>query len=253
VSPEPSTRVLIVALILLLPPCVASQQIERRDGNEPVTISARELLVPSKAQSAVEKARRAIINGKTEEAYKQVSRALAIDPHYAVALSLRSILDIEADKVDEASADCEQAIQADPGYGPPYIVLGAAYNRARRFDDAVLVLREGLELAPTAWQAHFQMGQAIFGRGNDDQAALVEITAAAQLMPIAAASDDRALVHFWQAFIFVKLKDFANAASEYHLVIEAQPSGRWADSARQALTFISSRPGLVTASSSPHP
>jgi tetratricopeptide (TPR) repeat protein len=92
------------------------------------------------------------------------------------------------------------------------------------------------------------MGQAIFGKGGGDRAALDEITNAIQMMPEIETPQDRASVHFWRAHVLVQLKDFEDARSEYQQVIKQQPDGQMAGFAHQALALLPAlENGLTTA------
>jgi tetratricopeptide (TPR) repeat protein len=215
-------------------------------GPEPSAISSHQLKAPPKARTAVEKAQKAMLEGKREEAYKQSCRALEAYPHYSIALTIRGLMNLEAGRTAEAMGDFEEAIQADPDYGPPHIMLGALYNHARRYTEALTVLTKGLQLLPSAWQAHFQMGQALFGKG-EDTAALRAITEAIRRMPDAAELEDRALVHFWRALVLVQLKSFSEAKSEYEWVVKEQPGSRLAGVARQSLGLLPSLAENTTA------
>jgi len=240
------SRIFAACVILIFALGSSAQETKQLSGasgmlgsNGPQDVTANQLRAPAKARSAVEKAREAMFQGKTDEAYKQVSRALGAYPHYAIALTIRGLLSFEAGKDSEASADFEDAVQTDPEYGPPYVLLGALYNHARRYDDALLVLTKGLRLVPSAWQAHFQMGQALFGK-RDDVSALREITDTARMITDAEAPEDRALVHFWRAHVLVQLKDFSAAKPEYEQAIKEQPDGPLASYARQVLAVLPS-------------
>lgn len=209
--------------------------------------TANELRAPASAQSAAGKARSAMIGGRTEEARKEVSRALAAYPNYAIALSIRSLLDLDAGKTREAMVDAQQAIQSDPDYGPPYVVLGALYNHFRQYDDALPMLARAAQLIPSAWQVNFQMGQALFGK-RDDAGALAELTSAIGKFSHNEIPENRALVHFWRAHILVQLKDLPDARSEYQQVVVLGPDTQLAGFARKALTLLSATSSLAESS-----
>ena len=206
--------------------------------------TAQQLRAPASAQSAAGKARSAMIGGRTEEARKEVSRALAAYPNYAIALSIRSLLDLDAGKTREAMVDAQQAIQSDPDYGPPYVVLGALYNHFKQYDDALPILARAAQLVPSAWQVNFQMGEALFGK-RDDEGALAELTRAISKFSDTEIPENRALVHFWRAHILVQLKDLPNARSEYQQVVMLNPDTQLAGFARKALDLISATSSLA--------
>jgi len=218
--------------------------------NSTSTVTAHQLEAPPKARDAVERAQKAMLEGKTDLAYNELSRALAVYPRYAVALATRGLFYLNAGKFAEAAADFEIAIAADPDYGPAYIALGAIYNHNHKYDDAQRVLTRGVQLQPTAWQAHFQMGQALFGKG-EDAAALRAMTEATRSLSDSVSPEDRAEVHFWRAHVLVQLKRFSEAKPEYEQVVKEQPNGQFAGFARQALALLPPRDkGTAVASGS---
>lgn len=237
---------LIVILAFLTPSWATGQdhildfgltRVPEIEGSQVMT--TQQLRAPGTAREAVERARNAWMKGKASEANKQLSRALNAYPHYALALTIRALMSIEAGKTAEALADLEEAIQADPAYGPSYIILGSVYNQAKRYDDALLVLTRAVQIMPLAWQVHFATAQALFGKGQD-QATLQEITNAIQLMSPTERREDRTLVHFWRAHVLIQLRDLAGAEREYNQVIAEDQSSKLAGYARQALNLLPS-------------
>jgi tetratricopeptide (TPR) repeat protein len=241
--------ILLVAVALLFA-CGASAQLPgilQVPGGTKPNVSAHQLRAPGKARTAVEKAHKAMLEGNRDEAYKQSCRALEVYPHYSIALAIRGLMNLEAGKPSEATADFEEAIQADPDYGPPYVLLGALYNHAQRYNEALTVLTKGLQLLPSAWEAHFQMGQALFGR-KDDMAALGAMTEAIRRMSDAAVEpEDWAIVHFWRALVLVQLKRFSEAKSEYERAVMEQPDSQLAVVARQSLSLLPATADNTTA------
>jgi tetratricopeptide (TPR) repeat protein len=230
-----SCSFLVVLFSMFLAPQAAAQQsaaVLLEYASKVVT--ARQLEAPHKALDAMERAKKALANGKKDEAYKQSCRALEAYPDYSFALAMRGLLNLEANRTADAAADFDSAIRADPPYGPPYVMLGALYIHEKRFNDASLLLSKAVQLLPWAWQTHFQIGQAFFGEGNDE-AALRAITEAIRRMSGAELAEDRAAVHFSRAQVLLQLRNFPEARSEFEQVIQIQPDGQIGRDARQSL------------------
>jgi tetratricopeptide (TPR) repeat protein len=246
--------VLVIVFSMFLAPHVAAQNSGAvLLGFTSKVVTARQLQAPHKAVNAMERATKALAKGKMDEAYKQSCRALDAYPNYSFALAMRGLLNLEANKTAEAAADFENAIRIDPAYGPPYVMLGALYNQEKRYNDAFLVLTKGVELLPSAWQAHFQIGQALFGKG-DVEAALRAITEAIRRMSGGELAEDRAAVHFSRAHVLVQLRHLSEARSEFEQVVHIQPDGQFGREARQMLgLFLPSTSGpAVAQTNAPH-
>jgi cytochrome c-type biogenesis protein CcmH/NrfG len=73
-------------------------------------------------------------------------------------------------KRDEAIAELERVVQAAPNVVDPYLSLGTAYVEARRFDDALNVLRQGVRIDPARPELRIQMARAYRSKGLLDSA-----------------------------------------------------------------------------------
>jgi len=135
------------------------------DGH--ATISAAQLRVPGKARDAYRKARFAMSENKLGDAARYIEKALSSYPRYTEALTLRAALEMQDTKSSErAKDDAEKAIEYDPNYAEAYIVLGAAYNYLRQFDDAIRTLDRAIALLPAIWQGYYEMSVALLGKGD---------------------------------------------------------------------------------------
>jgi GT2 family glycosyltransferase/Tfp pilus assembly protein PilF len=87
--------------------------------------------------------------GKFEEAEEWAQRALAQNGHNASALNLKGILAYRGQKMKEATAFFQKAIEMDKGYGEPYTNLGLMKWSAGQKEEAVSLFEKGFILAPT--------------------------------------------------------------------------------------------------------
>src|SRR4029079_12902599 len=119
------------------------------------SVSVAQYKIPGKARDQYEKARKRMLEGKSDEAMQYANKALDIYPKYSEALTLRCVLELDKQQKDEAVNDCEKSVEFDSGYALGYFALGAAYNQTSRYDDAVRVLDRGTALSPMDWQGYF--------------------------------------------------------------------------------------------------
>ncbi len=188
--------------------------------------------VPKKARKAYQSGTRAANEGKLDEAIEAYRSALSIDPNYLFALN----------------------------------DLGVQYMRARRYAEAVEVLRRAVAAADSSFPPHLNLAIALLGSGNVDEASR-EVAAA--LAIDASASDalflsgviakrvgntDDAISAFRKAydsggadaiyaqFELGRLYDAAGqgpaAARAYRLFLQFVQQGPQADVARQRLTAL---------------
>lgn len=195
------------------------------------TVSVAEMMIPEKARKAFKKADSAARAQRPDEALKHVDEALAIDPKYADALTLRGILELDANQLPQASADLENSIQCDSNYSLAYFALGATYNMMSRFDDAIRTLDRGVGLAPTSWQGYFELGKAFLGKGNYE-ASLRQLNKTEDLQPKFAS------VHLVKAHALLGLKDYSNAMAELEVYLERDPKGMESAEARKTLDKV---------------
>ncbi len=211
-------------------PNEAAQQASPAGGQ--YSVSVAQMKAPEKARKAYAKARKALEKANYAEASQLVAAALAADPDYADALTLRGILELDAQKPEEARSDREKAVQLDPANGMGLIALGATYNVLSRFDDARRVLQRGIGLAPAAWQGYFELGKTYIGKGLY-QDALAQLGRAGDLAPKSFAA-----LHLVKAHAYLSLKNYDQSMAELQQYLNAEPKGPDADQARDALQRV---------------
>ena len=178
------------------------------------------------------KAREACAGGKFDDAQKLLERALQIYPQFAEALTLRGLLQLRANHIDQGRQDFEQAIQYDPTYGPAYVALGAAYNAQAHYDDALRTLELGTAISPLAWQGYYEMARASIGKGFYDKG-LQFADRAEQLN-----GNHLAAIHLLKAYAMIPLKFYSRAKEELQAYLQHEPRGGNAEQARHLLAQL---------------
>jgi len=199
------------------------------DGNQGTAISVAAYKVPSKARDEYKKAEEAISKGKNDEAQKHLAKALEIYPRYADAIAVGAVLKLDARDEQGAIADLQQAINYDENCAMAYLVMGAAFNRQAKFDDAIRALQRGETLSPNSWQAYFEMGKSLIGKAQY-QDALRQLDKAQSLVP-----KDYALIHLVKAHAMLALNDYTDAMTELQQYLQKDPQGPHSAQAQKML------------------
>jgi Flp pilus assembly protein TadD len=198
-------------------------------GTDGATVSVSQYKVPPKARKEYEKAQKAFNDGKMDEAGAHANKALDIYQYFAEALTLRGILEVNANNSQQGQADLQKSIELDPNYGLAYFALGAALNREEKFDEAIRTLERGIAVKPDGWQGHFELSKSTLAKG-DFKTALKYATTAEKL-----ANDAYAPIHVVKAHALLGLKQYQPAVAELERYLDREPQGAIAASARQTL------------------
>ena len=194
------------------------------------TVSVNQYKVPDKARKAYRKAEEALAKGQSDDADKYLEQALAIYPNYSDALTLRAIRSLDAKKIDAAIDDLDAAIKADGSNARAQLVLGAAFNAQKKYDEAIRITERALSVAPNAWQAYFELAKSYVGKG-DYAAGLRQLNKAVEN----GAPKNYASLHLFKAHVLLALKDYNSAINELELFLNNAPAGEQATQARAML------------------
>ncbi len=197
------------------------------------SVTTNQLQAPRKAREALAQAQNAMRVGNFAEAERQLARALEAYPKYSMALTARGILSFMAESVKDAAADLSRAIEADPSYGPPYVVLASVVNNEGHYDEALPLAEKALQLVPWAWQSHVEIARALHGRGSDDRRALKEVIVAERLTVATAPPQIRAYIHYLKGSLLID--NPAAARMEFEKAVEDEPDGPYATGAKRAI------------------
>jgi Tfp pilus assembly protein PilF len=205
-----------------------------RDGNGGASISVAQYKVPEKARAAMQKAEQALTKGKTDEARKQVEKALEIDPRYADALTFRAVIKMSNYDTQGAKTDLQQALAQDQNCSLAYFAMGSVLNAESKFDEAVRSLERGQSLAPNSWQGYFEMGKALLGKGQY-QGAIREFDRARSLVPV-----EFPVLHLARAHALLGLQDYTDAVTELQAFLVKEHEGPRVQEAQKLMAYAQS-------------
>ncbi len=115
------------------------------DGAEGSSIAVVTLQAPPEARKAWEKGMKALDTGKWAQAEKDLRRAVTIHPEYASAWSALGEALSELSRPTEARDAWGRAIQADPNYVKPHVLLAQLAIREGKMEDAVAITGRALD------------------------------------------------------------------------------------------------------------
>lgn len=215
-----------------------AQRQREQDGQQ--TISVNQLKVPERASSLFEKARQAFSQGRIDRAGELLDKAIAVFPNYAEALTLRGVVKLNANQVQQAAADVQHAIECDPSYGMAYMVMGAVLNSQGEFQQALRPLERAATLLPATWQVYFENSRALLGLNKFSEA----IKQADKALSL---NGNRApMIHLVKGYAYVGLKNYSSATPELEAFLSGEPNGANSEHAR--LTLEGARTHLQNAS-----
>ena len=235
-------RSFLLAAQLALSVGFASAQIrpsEILDTSSPVQpyVSVNQLRTPYKAQRAIQKAREDFLHGRVDSALKETERALEIFPRCAVALSIQGTVNMSQTNYADASRHFQQAIDAEPAFGPAYLGLGMVYTSQGRFKEALIPLDRAASFLPGSWIVHFESAVAHLGLG-EPETALKEISYAERFT--GTDPQKRAGVSYVRGMAHFKMKSYREAQQEFNEAVERDKNGIFAVLAKGKLMQLDS-------------
>ena len=212
-------------------------------------VTLNQLLTPDKAQKALEKARQDFMRGHIDSAQRETERALEVFPRCALALSIQGALNLSQTNYADAGRHFQQAIEAEPTFGPAYLGLGMAYTSQGRFKDALIPLDRAASFLPGFWIVHFESAVAHLGLG-EPETALKEIYYAERFT--GTDPQKRAGVSYLRGMAHFKMQSYREAQQEFNEAVERDKNGIFAVLAKEKLKqFDSVNDELQIARSNP--
>ena len=104
---------------------------------------------------------------KLAQSVKEFERSIELNPNYPTAHQWYGRLTLLAlGQFDRATAEVERAVELDPVSPIGHTDLATVYMAARRYDEAIVQLRNILQLDPDFYWAHRQLGLALELKGT---------------------------------------------------------------------------------------
>jgi len=129
----------------------------RPDGgpNDGTAVSTQSLAVPKPARKLFEHAQEEAKSGKTDQAVRDLEKAVAVYPQYSAAWCALGKLQVAGGQLDPARASFERARQADPNQVDPYLQLATVALWGRKWQDVADLTAKALDLDPVDYPQLF--------------------------------------------------------------------------------------------------
>ena len=202
-----------------------SSRMLARDPSDQNAVSINQLLTPNKALQATQRARNYLAVGHIDQAQKEISHALDISPHCALALNIQGAIDLETRQFENAGKDFQEAIQADSDLGSAHLGLAMSLIARDRLKDALEPLDRATRLSPGSWLIYFEAALTHLGLG-DTQAALKQISYAERFTEINPERQSGTV--YMQGLAYINLKDFDRAKKYLEEAVALDPNGFYA-------------------------
>ena len=99
-------------------------------------------------------------------AIREYERAIELNPNYPTAHQWYGSSGLSAlGRSDEAIRQVKRAMELDPLSLVINTDMGATYYRARRYDQAIEQLRKTVDMDPNFYYAHWNLGSALAAKG----------------------------------------------------------------------------------------
>lgn len=176
--------------------------------------------LPVDAQAALEKARAAVAEKKTDEAITHLLKATRIYPDYYEAHRMLGQLYMDISQWEKAGASLRQAVRIDPKAVSALTSLGEVYRREKKYEEAQRILEEALKLDNNSWESNFTLGR-IHWELKDIAKAGRYVARSIELQPNVAEG------HLLAGNIFIRAGLPENAVIEYEEYLRLAPKGKF--------------------------
>lgn len=120
--------------------------------------------------------------GKRDDAIRDYTEALRIDPGLPLCYSARGALYDDKGERDKAFSDYSEAIRLDPNDNRALFCRGLIHMQRNDWDKAIADFSEAIRTLPSSAAAHFNRGLA-YSHKTDFDRAIASVEAALQLRP----------------------------------------------------------------------
>jgi tetratricopeptide (TPR) repeat protein len=189
-------------------------------------------------EALCQKAQRAVAEGENEEARQLYLQALGLksdapDVHYGLATVCFLLNDLTS-----AAYHFKEVTRLDPLRAGAHINLGAVYNRMGMLDEAIPVLRRGIQLDHGRAEGYYNLG-VVYRRKGQPDLAIQAYREAVRINPRMADA------HFNLGNLYVEKEQFGLAVAHYKQAVELRPN--W----EKALTGLEQCEAILERSKAP--
>lgn len=157
--------------------------------------------------------------------------AVALYPKYAEAYSMLGLAYMREKKPEEAMAALNQAVELDPLSAFARVMRGRLHMEARALDRAEEDLLHAARIEPRAWSTHYELARCYFRQGKIEKS--LEHARKAHDLPQAATATHLLLVD-----IYLRQGNQASALKELEEFVKADPKSPLVPRVQQKITEL---------------
>jgi Tfp pilus assembly protein PilF len=188
--------------------------------------------MPESAKTEFNEGYNIIISGKDYgKAASHFKKVIDQYPKYAPAHLLLGTAYSRSEKLDDAVDALKKAAELDPTSADAYTELGRIYNTQKKFPEAEQNLTKAVELAPSSYEAQYQLGRTYLAEQKAPEA---QQHADAALR----ANPNSAEAHVLMGNVQLRLRNAEAALKAYNQALRLDPKGPMAEPTRQMIAKI---------------
>jgi tetratricopeptide (TPR) repeat protein len=188
-------------------------------ASPPATATAKPP-APKGPPTAAEYVQQGLREKNPEQKIALYTKALELDPKYAVALQSRGYIYLTQKKFEPALADLNQALALKPDFAVAHYTRGGLHYAQNNYDQAIADYSRAITLKPDYAPAYNDRGNAYFRKKDFDQA-INEYGKAIELKP------DFAVAFSNRGNTWFEKKDYDRALADYAQAIKLKPDYAW--------------------------
>ena len=154
-------------------------------GSNTVTVQELKHAIPKKAHKEMERAEKAHLQQRKDEAKEHLNRAVSIDPEFVAARNNLAAIYLTEGDGEAAVAQLEEAVKIDPHNPILFTNLTLGYTMTHKLDAAERAARERLLLDRTSAKAHLFLGLVLVEKQRFTDEALRCLERAREEHPLA--------------------------------------------------------------------
>ena len=183
--------------------------------------------VPKDARRAFDEGLKQRKNKEHDKALASFRRAIELFPDYYQALVERGELQVNMERIKEASQDFDRAIELNKGYERALRGAGFCRLRQQKYTEAIDFFERAVLIEPNVAQSHLFLGVAriVVGRNEQARSALTEALSLDREAAISA--------HVYLANLDTSEKRYKDAADHLKVYLAARPNAPDAPRLRQ--------------------
>jgi tetratricopeptide (TPR) repeat protein len=194
------------------------------------------LNVPPPARKAFEQGAEAMRRQDWQESRTLFESAVSLYPQYDTAYNFLGVVQIQLKQVEAARQSFSKAVEINPDFAEAYRNLARISFAERKYEEADALLTKSLSRDPlNIWALATAANAELITHKYGEAIAHAR---KAHSMP----HSDLAGVHIVAALALEATHQQAEAAEEYRLYLQEDPTGRDAERARKAITRLSGSP-----------